>query len=156
MAFVHIPVPESIQAWQAPGAVGRKGESCNCPSLNTGLFDFIKNSGIGAVWSGHDHSNDYEGVVEGVRVGYGRKGGYGSYTTLKQGARIIELRRGEPVQEAESWIALKNGEKEYQVESMRLFSRPQEQCMSGAQKWRHQVTLLAIAAIFILLCLAIA
>ena len=155
MAFVHIPVPESLQAWLSPRSVGIKGESCNCPSLNTGLFGFIRGNEIGAVWSGHDHSNDYEGFVDGVRVGYGRKAGYGSYTTLKHGARIVELKLGQRVSEAETWITLGNGEREEQVETMRIFSRPQEQCMSGAQEWRHQVTLISIAIIIVLLFLSL-
>lgn len=84
-----------------------------------------RHAGISAVYSGHDHDNDYLGVKEGVRWGvlsgtqgwlldvlirasvvvapcprlaYGRKSGWGGYGPPQgwlRGARVIELRMGQ-------------------------------------------------------------
>lgn len=40
-----------------------------------GLFAAAKEMGIRAIFSGHDHDNNYEGVLEGVRLAYGHKTG---------------------------------------------------------------------------------
>jgi hypothetical protein len=72
LAFVHIPLPETMIAWaNDTGAVGYKGELSNCPLINTGLFNVLKGSGVGSVWSGHDHDNDYVASIDSVSIGYG-------------------------------------------------------------------------------------
>ena len=38
--------------------------------------------GIGAVYSGHDHHNDFSGSLEGVRLAYGRKSGCAAGPTV--------------------------------------------------------------------------
>ena len=42
---------------------------------SAGLFAYAKGLGITAIYSGHDHDNNYEGVLEGVRLAYGHKTG---------------------------------------------------------------------------------
>lgn len=37
-AFVHIPVPEFLTAWNSGTAVGRKAEAVCCPSCNSGIY----------------------------------------------------------------------------------------------------------------------
>ncbi|KAH7620787.1 putative inactive purple acid phosphatase 28 [Nannochloris sp. 'desiccata'] len=160
MAFAHIPIPEVVNVWEqsTEPVYGRKREFSNCQGINTGLHKFAKENGVQAVWSGHDHVNDFVGVWEGVRIGYGRKSGYGSYfygetvdpvdskksftdqrssavVPVQRGARIIELRQGESANNAKNWIALESGVREYQrVIDKWLFSGPSEQtvCRSGA------------------------
>ena len=51
-----------------------------------GLFAYAKGLGISAIYSGHDHDNNYEGVLEGVRLAYGHKTG-----GLCGGLRIPDL-----------------------------------------------------------------
>lgn len=141
VAFVHIPLPETLQVWKMgpfAGVVGQKREPCNCPQLNTGLLQILKDAGVGAVWSGHDHRNDYEGWHgdgdSQIRVGYGKKGGYGSYSALGQlkGARIVVLKAGQPAQAAASWLALEDGTRQWQAPPLRPMVVESEQCRSGA------------------------
>ena len=112
LAFVHIPLEEHLHAYhQSLDVVGSKQEPCNCPSVNTDLFQsLLVNHKVGAVWCGHDHGNDFSALYRGVRVGYGRKGGYGGYNGgLYKGARVIELHPGQPTATAPSWIVLSDG-----------------------------------------------
>ncbi|EFN59663.1 hypothetical protein CHLNCDRAFT_133158 [Chlorella variabilis] len=83
--------------WDAPTR-GRKLEDVACSVRDTGLLGVAKHAGISAVYSGHDHDNDYLGVKEGVRLAYGRKSGWGGYGPPQgwlRGARVIELRMGQ-------------------------------------------------------------
>lgn len=110
-AFVHIPVPEFINAWNRGSNVqGRKGESVCCPSCNSGLFDALREHGIDAIYSGHDHNNDFTAVWQGVRLSYGLKSGYGSYGPSGQrGARVIVFRIDEPAMRSDTYIRLEDG-----------------------------------------------
>lgn len=40
-AFVHIPVPEFLQAWNHGTSVGMKTEAVCCPSCNSGLYQTL-------------------------------------------------------------------------------------------------------------------
>lgn len=75
LAFVHVPVPEFMELWNRGLAKGSKHESVNCPVHDSGLFQAAKQMGVTAIYSGHDHNNNYEGVLEGVRLAYGHKTG---------------------------------------------------------------------------------
>jgi len=90
-AFVHILMPEFVDAWLHGTLHGHKGEDTCCPSCNTGLFDTLKCAhtrsrrphgtanhtrlcrrvGVQAVYSGHDHDNDFAAEWQGVRLAYG-------------------------------------------------------------------------------------
>lgn len=37
-AFVHIPVPEFLRAWNSGSSVGMKAEAVCCPSCNSGVY----------------------------------------------------------------------------------------------------------------------
>jgi len=74
---------------------GLRKEGVGCPSVNTGLFDVLVKLGIRAVFSGHDHNNDYHGFLEGVNLVYGRKtgfGGYGPPISMRRGARLLTFK----------------------------------------------------------------
>lgn len=134
LAFVHIPLPETMAAWaNDTRAVGYKGELSNCPLINTGLFNVLKSSGVGSVWSGHDHDNDYEASVESVSIGYGRKTGYGSYGILVHGARIIQLSQGSSTQNASTWITTESGARTFQQIYIRDYSQEQAACTSNGE-----------------------
>jgi hypothetical protein len=153
MSFVHIPIPEAVNVWEESTApvYGTKREFSNCQGADTGAHKFAKENGVQAIWSGHDHVNDFVGVWDGVRIGYGRKTGYGSYfygstivadrgngsvvVPVQRGARIIELRQGESAVNAKTWIALESGVREYQRIVNKYFSdgpAGQTVCRSGA------------------------
>lgn len=57
------------------------------------LFSLLQrhSSRIAALFSGHNHNNDFVGVHDGVVVGFGRKSGAGSYGAHTRGARMIEI-----------------------------------------------------------------
>lgn len=63
-------------------------EKISSPEFNTNFFDVMKENGISACFSGHDHDNDFGGMYEGVELVYGRKTGFGSYGYLRGGRGI--------------------------------------------------------------------
>lgn len=116
VAFIHIPMPEFMWGWSDGNAVhGDKGEPVSCPSGNIGehaAAPVLRNAGVTAVYSGHDHDNNYHALWGGVRYAYGQKSGFGSYGPASEatvGARIVRLRLGQDPSVAETWIRLANG-----------------------------------------------
>lgn len=110
LLFFHIPLPEFELVWQQGRCIGHKLEKVCCPSHNSGMFAAIRDStAVAGVFVGHDHINDYEGVLDGIRLCYGRAGGFGSYGSedLPRGARVIRLHEGRAG--FESWIRLGDG-----------------------------------------------
>eukprot|EP01135_Chromosphaera_perkinsii_P003016 Nk52_evm38s232 gene=Nk52_evmTU38s232 len=66
---------------------------------DTGFFKVAKqNQDIEFITVGHDHNNDFQGDLDGIKLIYGRKTGYGSYgPPLKwgwkaRGARVFSLK----------------------------------------------------------------
>ena len=60
---------------------GSAYESVGSSKHNTGLFELIKKLGsTQAVFSGHDHVNDYCAIYDGVYLVYNQCGGYETYT----------------------------------------------------------------------------
>jgi hypothetical protein len=111
LAFLHIPLPEYETAWAAGEAVGSRGEAVCCPALNSGLFAAFHEKGdvLGA-FCGHDHLNDFEAPLHGIRLCYGRATGYNCYpeTRFARGLRIIELTEG--VRGFDTWLRLDGDE----------------------------------------------
>ena len=98
MIYMHIPVHEYERAWaEAPGSGQRLERVCH-PRVNTGYFDALRPLAPLAIFVGHDHINDFVGTVDGITLGYGRAGGYGTYGRpgFARGARLFELRRERP------------------------------------------------------------
>jgi pre-mRNA-splicing factor SYF1 len=55
-------------AWVDSPTEGRRAEDVACSVRDTGLFELARGSGsLHAIYSGHDHNNDYAGVLQGVR-----------------------------------------------------------------------------------------
>ena len=110
LVFFHIPLPEFDQVWQQGGCIGNKLEKVCCPSVNSGMFAAMRASAaVAGVFVGHDHINDYEGTLAGIRLCYGRAGGHGSYGSehMPRGARVIRLREHQPG--FETWLRLEDG-----------------------------------------------
>lgn len=91
--YMHIPLPEyenvitqnEKEEWVFTGKCevlyGNAFESVGCSSFNSGMFDLIKKLGsTQAVFSGHDHVNDFCALHEGVYLVYNQCGGYETYT----------------------------------------------------------------------------
>ncbi len=111
LAFFHIPLPEYIESARATTEemIGQRTED-ECPGiLNTGMFAaFVECGDVFGIFTGHDHDNDYLFTKQGIALTYGRFSGYKTtYTDLKQGVRIIELKRGE--RSFDTWIRERNG-----------------------------------------------
>lgn len=97
-AFFHIPLPEYREAFSEGGAVcGTRGENECTGAVNSGIFAAFQECGdIHACFAGHDHSNDYVTLKDGIALCYGRySGGSTSYHGLPSGARVIELTEGD-------------------------------------------------------------
>ncbi|MBX9788231.1 MAG: metallophosphoesterase family protein [Pirellulales bacterium] len=92
IALVHIPVREFEQLRASEQFSGIFGEQVCFESDEGVAFDAFRRCGrLRAVFSGHDHENDYCGLRDGVELVYGRVTGYSGYGDLPRGARLIEL-----------------------------------------------------------------
>lgn len=93
--YMHIPIKEYeeiiIPEQQADGhypftdkcsvLYGKAYETVGCSQFNSGLFALIKKLDCTqAVFSGHDHVNDFCAVYEGVYLVYNQYNGYETYT----------------------------------------------------------------------------
>lgn len=110
LAFFHIPLPEFHLVWERGGCEGVKYEAVCAPVLNSGLFlQMVDVGDVLGVFVGHDHVNDFEGELCGIRLCYGRAGGYGTYGKegFPRGARLIRLREG--VRSFDTWLRLDDG-----------------------------------------------
>ena len=97
-AFFHIPLPEYKEAFDGGCEVaGTRGENECAGTVNSGIFaSFLDCGDVHATFAGHDHSNDYVAVKDGIALCYGRySGGDTSYHDLPSGARVIELTEGD-------------------------------------------------------------
>ncbi|KAL4444638.1 hypothetical protein ABPG77_002455 [Micractinium sp. CCAP 211/92] len=147
IAFVHIPIPQFIDVWWDEPTVGNKQEDVACSVRDTGLFQLSRALGIGAIYSGHDHDNDYLGVMQGVRLAYGRKSGYGGYGPpqgWQRGARVVQLRPGEDTSRSETWIRMEDGSKVYQQKSDEPKGARQMVCVADEFRGDPQLLLRAI------------
>lgn len=112
LAFFHIPLPEYDEVWDLHPCFGVKYEAVCCPRINTGLFAAMHEAGdVLGVFVGHDHVNDYDGNLHGIRLCYGRGSGFNTYgrNGFPKGGRVIRLR--ENVREFDSWLRLDTNER---------------------------------------------
>ncbi len=110
LAFFHIPLPEYDEVWDLHTCYGVKHEAVCCPRINTGLFAAMHEMGdVMGTFVGHDHINDYEGGLHGIRLCYCRGTGYHTYGKegFRRGARVIQLTEGRHA--FESWQHLADG-----------------------------------------------
>jgi len=92
IAFFHVPIPEYTHVFSTEDFYGQAHEVVCCPTVNSGFFDLAKKNGdISAMFVGHDHSNNFGGVYEGIELVYGQNSGHGSYGGVR-GARVIKLK----------------------------------------------------------------
>ena len=103
LAFFHIPLPEYFQVIDVPSFIGIHRENPAPPKYNSGLFySFLEQQDVMGVFVGHEHINDYIGILENIALAYGRVSGWEAYGNLERGARIIELYENEFV--FDTWI----------------------------------------------------
>lgn len=92
VAMIHIPVVE-FETIRAAGTFdGIFGERVCFESDTGNTFRTFQESGrVKAIFSGHDHANDYCGRLNGLELVYGRVSGWSGYGDLLRGGRLIEL-----------------------------------------------------------------
>jgi len=105
--FIHIPIPEFKLLWESGTAIGVKNDKIvNTPHENSGLFAAMQEQGnTVAIFSGHDHLNDFHGTWEGIDLHYGRSASYGSYGSAShaKGIKTITLDFASPSYDVETF-----------------------------------------------------
>ncbi|GKU78593.1 metallophosphoesterase family protein [Paenibacillus sp. L3-i20] len=115
LAFFHIPLPEYVDAWEQGDVMGNKHERVCCSEINSGFFAAMaERRDVLGTFVGHDHINDYCGVLHDIKLCYGRATGYNTYGKegFPHGARVIRLKEGERT--FESWLRLEDGSVDFQ------------------------------------------
>lgn len=93
LAFFHIPLKQYADIWENGVAEGIIGEDPCAEEEDGASLACLKNAGVRACICGHDHVNDYEGVIDGVELVYGRATGLGGYGReyVPKGGKLITL-----------------------------------------------------------------
>ena len=102
LAFQHIPFPEYGEADLIMKG-GQRGEPTEGPKFNSHFYDALVETDVAVLSCGHDHANDYCGLlakpgIEQYRLGpwlcYGGGtgfGGYGGYGGYHRRMRVFEI-----------------------------------------------------------------
>ncbi|GFY90163.1 purple acid phosphatase 29 [Actinidia rufa] len=91
LAYFHIPLPE-FTSFDSSNFTGIKQEGISSASVNSGFFTTLVEAGdVKAVFTGHDHVNDFCGELTGIHLCYA--GGFGYHAYGKAGwarrARVV-------------------------------------------------------------------
>ena len=77
LAFFHIPLLEYNEIVGAETTLGQKEEGIASPKINTGFFaSLVGMKDVMATFAGHDHDNDYIGMLYNVGLAFGRVSGW--------------------------------------------------------------------------------
>jgi len=117
LVFMHIPLPEFDLVWRTGRCCGSRHEPVNCPRINSGFAAALREAGnVLGVFVGHDHVNDFDGMLDGTRLCYGRATGFNTYGRdgFARGARVIRLVEGE--RDFATWLRLDDGSRLSQAE----------------------------------------
>ena len=93
-AFFHIPLPEWKTIIDNGTARGVKFEKICMEAGSPGAFAALTAPGQArAMFCGHDHTNNYHGTLNGVRLEYVRSTGQGTYggMTVLKGGTLVEV-----------------------------------------------------------------
>ncbi|XP_014499101.1 probable inactive purple acid phosphatase 29 [Vigna radiata var. radiata] len=122
LAYFHIPLPEYAK-FDSSNFTGVKQEGISSASVNSGFFTTLVESGdVKAVFTGHDHVNDFCGKLTGINLCYA--GGFGYHAYGKAGwsrrARVVVV----------SLEKTENGHWE-DVKSVKTWKRLDDQNLTG-------------------------
>jgi hypothetical protein len=110
LAFFHVPLDEYVQIPAFPKEtkmVGNKGEKECIGILNSGLFQTMFECGdVMGTFCGHDHENDYTGILHGIALAYGRS----ACQRKPYGVRLIEVTNSGK-RTFKTWLRLSTNEK---------------------------------------------
>lgn len=102
LAFFHIPLPEYKEMSQNE-ILGNKYDGIASSDINSGLFSaMIEKKDVMGVFVGHDHDNNYIGILKNIALGFGQVTGEDAYGRMERGARVILLEEGRA--SFQSWI----------------------------------------------------
>ena len=92
-AFFHIPIKQYAEAWNNGTARGFKAEGTGIAKEDGSTLPLLNALNVKACFCGHDHVNDYAGIVDGIELVYGRATGHGGYgeNDLPKGAKLITV-----------------------------------------------------------------
>ncbi|WP_165041840.1 PA14 domain-containing protein [Dysgonomonas sp. ZJ709] len=109
LAFFHIPLPEYKEIIGKDTTHGAKNEEgVSSPVVNSGFFCSLMEKGdVMGTFVGHDHDNNYIGILHDIALAYGRVTGADAYGDFERGARIITMYEGE--NQFDTWIRTKSG-----------------------------------------------
>ncbi len=101
----HIPVKQYEDVWENGTARGVIGETVCFEQEEKAALPVLRDAGIQAVFCGHDHVNDYSGVMDGVDLIFGRATGHNGYGSekVKKGAKLFTL---DPARRSLEWVSL--------------------------------------------------
>ncbi len=106
----HIPLRQYQDVWENGTARGVIGENVCYEEEDRSSLPILRQAGIQTVFCGHDHVNDYEGALDGVKMVYGRATGHNGYgaAKLSKGAKLYIL---DPARKTIEWkTVLPNGD----------------------------------------------
>lgn len=97
----HIPLPEFVTLYRNVAQTRYKGtrrEAVGCSQFNSGLFNAIVQRGdVKTVVCGHDHINDFEGELCGIRLAMDGGISYDGYCDDDlRGGRVVEIDEDDP------------------------------------------------------------
>lgn len=79
LVYFHIPLPE-YASFDSSNYTGVKQEGISSASMNSGFFTTMVSAGdVKAVFTGHDHLNDFCGELAGIHLCYAGGFGYHAY-----------------------------------------------------------------------------
>ncbi|XP_031495888.1 probable inactive purple acid phosphatase 29 [Nymphaea colorata] len=79
LVYFHIPLPEYAQ-FDSSNFTGVKQEGISSPTINSGFFTTMVGAGdVKAVFTGHDHLNDFCGKLSEINLCYAGGFGYHAY-----------------------------------------------------------------------------
>jgi len=91
VGFMHIPLPE-YKMVDRNKITGKFGSKVGSSEINSGLFhEILKQNNIKALFSGHDHYNNFSGSYAGIHLNYGNVTGYNCDGDLPRGVTEIDL-----------------------------------------------------------------
>ena len=118
LMFLHIPLPVQNELVEPCGknddgavrfkdgtymrlipgkAAGSLGEPLSVCTTDNGLFESVKSNGdVMAIISGHDHSNCFEGDVDGVKIVQTSAASFRCYGSDQRGVRVFVLDENKP------------------------------------------------------------
>lgn len=98
MVFMHAALHEHAEVWKYEICYGTKRDGSGHSRINSGFFSAMLEAGhTKGVFVGHDHTNDYWGLLYGIALGYGRCTGFGTYGAqdFPRGCRIFRFTEGD-------------------------------------------------------------